>query len=114
MTERDTTNRRDYGSVDAHVDLNNGRAGDVRTFTVGWRPTCTCDAGEPVPCRVLDPFGGSGTVGLVCDQLGRDAVLIELNGDYVTMARDRIYNDAPLFAQVDVSPSATTSRASRG
>jgi hypothetical protein len=41
-------------------------------------------------------------VGLVADQLGRDAVLIELNGDYVAMSHDRIYGDAPLFAQVEV------------
>ena len=75
---------------------------DITSTTTGWAPTCTCDAGEPVPCRVLDPFGGSGTVGLVCDQLGRDAVLIDLSAEYVEMAHDRIYNDAPLFAQVEV------------
>lgn len=56
----------------------------------GWRATCACDAGEPVPCTVLDCFGGSGTTGLVADQLGRDAILIELNPDYAEMARRRI------------------------
>lgn len=39
---------------------------------------------------VLDPFGGAGTVGLVCRQLGRSATLIELNPDYAEMARQRI------------------------
>lgn len=49
---------------------------------------------------VLDPFGGAGTTGLVADRLGRDAILIELNPEYAEMARKRITNDAPLFAEV--------------
>lgn len=49
---------------------------------------------------VLDPFGGAGTVGLVADRMGRDAVLIELNHDYARLARDRIENDAPLIAAI--------------
>lgn len=57
-------------------------------------------AGCPGGGVVLDPFGGSGTVGLVADRLGRDAILIELNPDYCEMARSRIRNDAPMFAQV--------------
>ena len=39
---------------------------------------------------VLDPFGGAGTVGLVADSLGRDAILIELNADYCAMAERRL------------------------
>jgi DNA modification methylase len=48
---------------------------------------------------VLDPFGGAGTTGLVADRLGREAVLIELNPEYAAMARARVHNDAPLFAE---------------
>ncbi len=55
-----------------------------------WRPACTCDAGPPVPCTVLDPFGGSGTVGKVARDLGRSSVLIEINPDYVEIAKRRI------------------------
>jgi DNA modification methylase len=40
--------------------------------------------------RVLDPFGGAGTTGLVCDRLGRGATLLELNPEYADMARRRI------------------------
>lgn len=49
---------------------------------------------------ILDPFGGAGTTGLVADRLGRDAVLIELNPTYAEMARNRIQNDAGMFADV--------------
>ena len=67
--------------------------------TLGWRPGCDCGAGV-VPCTVLDPFAGAGTTGLVADKLGRHAILIELNPDYVKMARRRIQDDAPLLTEV--------------
>ena len=57
-------------------------------------------AGSAVGDMVLDPFGGAGTTGLVADQLGRDATLIELNPTYAAMARARIADDAPLFVEV--------------
>ena len=57
---------------------------------IGWQPACTCDAGDPVPCVVLDPFGGSGTTAAVAMELGRDAILCELNPEYVPLAIDRI------------------------
>lgn len=39
---------------------------------------------------VLDPFFGSGTVGLVCQKLGRRFVGIELNPDYADLAVQRL------------------------
>lgn len=39
---------------------------------------------------MLDPFAGSGTVGVVCEWLGRDFIGIELNPEYAEMARRRI------------------------
>lgn len=69
--------------------------------TAGWNPTCDC--GDTLrPCVILDPFAGAGTVGLVADRLGRDAILIEISDEYAKMAGDRIRNDAPLFADVEV------------
>jgi len=38
---------------------------------------------------ILDPFGGSGTTGIVANQLDRHAILIELNEEYVESARER-------------------------
>lgn len=46
-------------------------------------------AGCPMGGTVLDPFGGSGTVGLVAEAEGRNSVLIELNREYVKMAERR-------------------------
>ncbi|MBV6417401.1 MAG: hypothetical protein CMLOHMNK_02063 [Steroidobacteraceae bacterium] len=69
------------------------------TETLRWEPSCPHDA--PVkPCVVLDPFAGAGATLLVADRLGRDGVGIELNPDYLAMARERLRADSPLFAEV--------------
>jgi DNA modification methylase len=39
---------------------------------------------------VLDPFGGSGTTGVAAQELGRHAILIELNPAYSAASRERI------------------------
>jgi len=52
---------------------------------------------------VLDPFGGSGTVGVVADAMQRHAVLIDLDERNVPMAQGRIEGDSPLFADVEVT-----------
>lgn len=41
---------------------------------------------------VLDPFGGSGTTGIVANSLGRNAILVELNPEYADCAIDRGLN----------------------
>ena len=67
----------------------------------GWAPTCPHTDAPVVPCTVLDPFCGAGTVALVADRLGRDSLGIDLNADYLTLARARLVGDSPLFMQVD-------------
>lgn len=67
--------------------------------TTGWRPQCQCGT-PPVPQIVLDPFGGSGTTAEVARQHGRNAILCELNADYVTLAHKRLgiaEQDQPLI-----------------
>jgi DNA modification methylase len=49
---------------------------------------------------VLDPFGGSGTTGMVALELGRRAVLIELNPQYVKLIEQRC-NVTPGLALAD-------------
>lgn len=46
-------------------------------------------AGCPVGGIVLDPFGGSGTTGMVAAKHGRKAVLLELNPGYLPLAQER-------------------------
>ena len=58
--------------------------------TIGFSPSCSCGAGKPVPCTVLDPFAGSGTVGAVAKSLGRDYILIEANPDYIPLIEARL------------------------
>lgn len=60
------------------------------SITLGWRPSCPCDAGEPVPATVLDPFIGSGTTIVVAEALGRRGVGLDLSMDYLGLARRRI------------------------
>lgn len=73
------------------------RAGNVATTTTGWRSSCSCENTGSADCLVLDPFAGSGTVGVVALRHGRRFLGLELNAEYVTMARRRIAG--PLFAE---------------
>jgi DNA modification methylase len=57
-------------------------------------------AGCPSGGTVLDPFGGAGTTGLVADRLQRDAILIELNPEYASMAEQRLAADAGMFVEI--------------
>ena len=76
------------------------------TTTLGWAPTCTCNAGESVPCTVLDPFCGAGTTALEADRMGRNAVGIDISRVYAEMTRDRVAGDAPMFADVEIVENA--------
>jgi len=53
------------------------------------QPTCACGH-DPVPSRVLDPFGGAGTTAIAACLLGRDCTLIELSQEYAAMSRKRV------------------------
>lgn len=57
--------------------------------TTGWQRGCEHEV-EPVSCAVLDPFAGSGTVGVVCRRMGLNFIGIELSPEYAAMARKRI------------------------
>src|SRR2546421_7052220 len=53
--------------------------------------TLQCDCHAPARRGlVLDPFFGTGTVGLVAQELGRDWLGIELNPEYAAMAEERL------------------------
>jgi DNA modification methylase len=112
-TESSYTKHRPSGGKTSRVERGNkvhdGGFGQWGTFgtnlrlhveTIGWRPSCSCDAGDPIPATVLDPFLGAGTTALVADQLGRDCIGIELSRPYAVMAENRVGEDAGMFAQI--------------
>lgn len=70
--------------------------------TTGWAPSCQCDAGEPIPATILDPFLGSGTSAMVANRLQRDAIGCELKLEYAVMAERRIRGDLGMLADVEV------------
>ena len=72
----------DWSTPGRGTPRKNGSMGQSQTVSTGWAPTCACDAGEPVPCTVLDPFAGTFITGEVAIRLGRGAVGIELSTDY--------------------------------
>jgi DNA modification methylase len=96
---RDTRKAVQPGADMADINSRN-QMGYNETETIGWRPTCKCDAADPIPATVLDPFLGSGTTAMVADRLGRNCIGIEINPQYAAMAERRIKDDAGMFAQV--------------
>jgi DNA modification methylase len=101
--DKNTEQMRDEGKFAAGVVNHPFNEEDIsKSVTTGWQPSCKCwewvsDTGErnqfpadTVPCIVLDPFGGSGTVGKVARDLNRKAILIELNAEYIKIARERL------------------------
>jgi DNA modification methylase len=85
------------------IDVRRGPC--VHTETVGWQPSCTCNA-DTVPAVVLDPFFGSGTVGVVAEKLQRDWIGIEISREYIEgqakirtglSTSEELVKDKPLF-----------------
>jgi DNA modification methylase len=75
-------------------------------------------AGCPVNGQVLDPFGGAGTTGLVAHRLQRNATCIELNPEYVELARKRVQDEGATTRVIgdarkptSVNPTAKQARA---
>jgi site-specific DNA-methyltransferase (adenine-specific) len=79
----------------------------VRRYATSWRtlrqpgplvPDCDCDA-PTRPGIVLDPFFGTGTVGVVAERHGRSWVGIELSEAYAELAWQRLGRDGPPLAE---------------
>ncbi len=59
--------------------------------------SCDCKTNKFESGVVLDPFGGSGTTGIVAQSLNRTAILIELNPEYIEIAKKRIDKELGMF-----------------
>ena len=65
-------------------------------------------AGCPENGTVLDPFGGSGTTAQVAAQLNRNAILCELNPEYIKIANQRLLDSLGMFLDLKIkSPQPT-------
>lgn len=76
--------------------LGIARNGSYRREFKGWQPGCKCGETDRVPCVVLDPFMGSGTVAVVARELNRSSIGCELNPEYVKIIRKRLQVDSQL------------------
>ena len=75
----------DQGNTRAsHGHTGGGARNEVTTL--GWRPTCECEAPK-VPCVVLDPFVGSGTVCRVATRLNRRGIGCDLGYQDIAVKR---------------------------
>lgn len=66
-------------------------------------------AGSPRGGLVLDPFFGSGTVGVVAIETGRGCIGVELKSDYIEIAKQRLTKVTPELSpeSVPINQSAT-------
>jgi DNA modification methylase len=115
------------GNAPEHFQSSNGGGdGSLRNKRSVWHiPTQACAdahfatfpealvepcilAGSKVADTVLDPFVGSGTTGAVAIRHQRNFVGIELNPEYIQLAKARIGSIAPLFAMEDTAPIDTS------
>lgn len=94
---RPATNNKRRGKSGQEVGNADPERHISRTITKGWKVSCACNAGEPVPCIALDPFSGAGTTVMVARRLGLRAIGFELSEAYAEMSRKRIKDDLPLM-----------------
>jgi len=89
---REPGSHRGYGGavVQYYKEMFGDPAGPPPAHIVGYRPCCECGAEAAIPCLVLDPYAGTGTVLQVARHLGRRSIGIELNPDYIEIARRKI------------------------
>ena len=80
-----------------HIPTSGYKEAHFATFPVKLVEPCI-KAGTPKPAIVLDPFGGSGTVSIVAERLGRDSIICEISPEYADLAHKRIESESlPMF-----------------
>jgi hypothetical protein len=105
--EQDAIEGRGHSVSPQRPTKRNGASVTAAYQTTGWKPSCDCikkatpnygmQGGElleiveqvaqefaPIPAVILDPFCGSGTVGQVCNELGRRFIGLDLNPVYLS------------------------------
>ena len=59
-------------------------------------------AGCPENGVVFDPFGGSGTTCIVAESQNRNSIMVEINPEYVKIAKKRIEKELGIFQQINI------------
>ena len=108
----DRSQDRPYGAMNGHnpsgkVPTSNTRGvPDPQSRVTGYRATCDCDA-PAIPGTVLDPFCGSGTVGIVAREWGVKFIGLDISAEYNKLAEWRTegkatpkFDEMPLFAAI--------------
>lgn len=62
----------------------------------------------PEAKTALDPYAGSGTVGVACEQLNRNSILIEMEPEYCELIRERMKNATSQTRLMDYGEKATS------
>jgi hypothetical protein len=99
------------GSLSNPADRAAGGFGvHAKRISLGFSPSCECNAGDPVPCRVLDPFAGSGTTLQVCEALGRDSWGVDLMTKNLPIIAERMKEklDPQTMKRVVVKPERSS------
>lgn len=102
--EHKTDDWRELGASRRTGNINSGKLPTGTIYkTVGWEPTCTCNAGV-VPASVLDPFCGSGTTLVVARLLGRNSVGIDICKEYESIALKRLQDKTLTVSMAETVP----------
>ena len=96
------TNKKNKRSVWT-VATKSFKGAHFATFPMDLIEPCVL-AGCPEGGTVLDPFGGSGTTGIVAVNHNRNSVLLELNEEYIEIAKERINEQAGMFVELEIEP----------
>ncbi len=81
--------KRSNKGMDSSNNWGDTPRGTTESKTLGWQPTCKCNA-DKVPSIVLDPFAGAGTTLWVAKKLNRKAVGYEISEEYCQLIIERI------------------------
>ena len=86
--------------------LTGGR--DLREYSISWNPETQkpegilrriISASSNPGDQVLDFFAGSGTTGAVCQELGRDCILIDNNPQAIEVMKKRLKEACYIWSQ---------------
>lgn len=91
---------------DTKADEWQGKPGRAyENKTIGWTD-CQCEGEDKYePGIILDPFAGSGTVGIIAEKLNRNSILIDIKKEYCEMALKRL---KPLIEQTKLTGEQST------